>query len=87
MDAYVCGTSEEARALGKYLDAAMKSVEEGISDIERAQKTIGSAWNDEGYTQVEEMVSSLKKSLHTAKEGMPAVQKKIEKYAQFLEQK
>lgn len=87
MEAFVCGTSEEARALGKYLDAAMKLVEEGISDIERAQKTIGSAWNDEGYAQVEEMVSVLKKSLNSAKEGMPAVLKAIETYAQFLEQK
>jgi hypothetical protein len=85
--AKVCGTSEEARQLGSLLTMAMNAVESGVSTIEQGGNSIRSAWNDDGVAVIEELVSSIRSALQGAAESMPRIQKEIEAYAQFLEQR
>ena len=83
----VCGTSEEARNLGKLLKTAMGAVETGITGVERSGRTIQSGWRDDGAAVIEEMVSSIRTALNNAKESMPGIEKAIEEYAQFLDRR
>lgn len=83
----VIGDSGAARALQNMIHQSMQLVEAGISDMERAAKSIKSSWNDEQAAEVDEILSQIKGALEEAKGAAPGVEKSLGAYADFLERK
>lgn len=86
-DSRVCGTSEQARGLERILNQCMTKIDAGISQMEKSVNTIHGAWNDDGAGEVDEILAKLRSALNDAKDAMPNISRKLEEYAEFLDQR
>ena len=85
-EAIVCGTSEQARGLKTLMGRTMQKLDANICAMERAVNDIHGAWEDEGVSEVDEILARIRPALNEAKEAMPNVEKALEAYATFLEE-
>ncbi len=87
MASKVCGTSEQARGLKDMLHQSMQLVESGVDSMDRAVKNMKSGWDDDGSGEVDEILSAIKNALNKATEAAPQVERALENYAVFLDQR
>lgn len=84
---FVSGNSESARQLQSVMNLTMRNIEADVGNLEKAAKDIKSSWEDEGASEVDEMLAAIKNALLDATDASAAVEKALDAYASFLERK
>lgn len=82
---HVMGNSKDVRNLQALLKYGKGAVEQNVSILESSKRTIQSAFQDEGFDDVEEIIKSITNALDNAKDAFPNIDRQLEAYAEFLE--
>jgi uncharacterized phage infection (PIP) family protein YhgE len=80
------GNSQDVRSLQALLKYGKGAVEQNVSELESSKNTIRSAFQDEGFDDVEKMIQAITKALDAAKDAFPNIDKHLDAYASFLEE-
>lgn len=85
--AFVSGNSESVRQLKSVFSMTMDKIEQDIELLDKYKKIVMDGWNDEGASELEEIVTTIKRALSNARESRTNIERALESYAQFLEEK
>lgn len=85
--AFVSGNSESVRQLKDVFGMTMDKIEMDMDELEKNKKYILEGWSDGGAEELEEIITDIKKALHNAADSRSNIEKALENYAVFLEQK
>lgn len=85
--AFVSGNSESVRQLKSVFGMTMDKIEQDTEDLEKYKRNTLDGWNDGGGEELEEIIAKIKKALNNAAESRANIEKALENYADFLEQR